>query len=67
MEKLDKTWRTVKTNYKLVKLIGEGSNGMVVKAIHRVNKIPVAIKRVACSFDNLPYMKYLLREITIMR
>jgi len=40
---------------------------MVIKAIHRVNKISVAIKRVPCTFDDMNHMKYLLREITIMR
>jgi len=40
---------------------------MVVKAVQRVNKITVAIKRVECTFDDINHMKYLLREITIMR
>ena len=35
MNKLDNSWKTVKENYKLVAVLGEGGGGQVVKARHR--------------------------------
>ena len=65
--KLDAGWRTVKNDYKIVEVIGEGTGGQVVKAIHRETKIVVAIKKIDCGFMDLGFMKYVLREISIMR
>lgn len=36
MSKLDKTWKTITDEFKVVKIIGEGTSGTVVKAVHRV-------------------------------
>ena len=35
--------------------------------MNRNSKTVVAVKRIECGFDNLQYMKYILREISIMR
>ena len=67
MNTLDSSWKQVKNNYKLTQVIGIGSHGTVVKAKHRTTNEVVAIKRVDCNFKNLDYMKYILREISILR
>jgi serine/threonine protein kinase len=67
MKKLDRSWITVKKDYKLLYVLGQGSYGQVVKATHRVTKKIVAIKNIKCTFDDLTHMKYVLREITILR
>ena len=67
MKKLDSSWRTVKKDFKLLDVLGEGAYGQVVKAVHRESKKIVAIKNVSCSFSDLKHMKYVLREITILR
>lgn len=64
---LDSSWKTVSKDYKIVDVIGQGSGGQVVKAMNRQSKTIVAVKRIECGFDNLQYMKYILREISIMR
>ena len=47
--------------------MGEGAGGMVLKASDRKNKQVYAIKKIDCSFNDLYHMKYVLREITILR
>ena len=64
---LDSSWKTVSKDYKIVDVVGQGSGGQVVKAMNRNSKVVVAVKRIECGFDNLQYMKYILREISIMR
>ena len=54
-------------DYKLTEVVGEGANGMIVKARHRQTKKYVAIKKIDCSFKDLIHMKYILRELTILR
>ena len=36
MSRLDKAWKTVTEEFKVVKVLGEGTGGQVVKAKHRV-------------------------------
>jgi serine/threonine protein kinase len=67
MQKLNSSWKACKRDYKLTEVVGEGSVGLVVKARHRVSNIQVAIKKIDCSFDDLLHMKYVLRELTILR
>ena len=64
---LDSSWKSVSKDYKIVDVVGQGSGGQVVKAMNRNSKVVVAVKRIECGFDNLQYMKYILREISIMR
>ena len=40
---------------------------MVLKAVHRSTRNKCAIKRIKCSFNDMNYMRYILREITILR
>ena len=67
MIKLDSKWKTVSKEYKIVEVLGQGSGGLVVQAVHRENKKVVAIKRIDFEFENLNEVKYILREITILR
>ena len=60
-------WKCVQHKFNLLEVIGEGSGGVVVKATHIKSNVEVAIKKIECSFDDLDHMKYVLREITIMR
>ena len=65
--KLDSSWKAVKNDYKIVEVIGEGGDRQVVKGVHRESKVVVVIKKIDCGFMDLEFMKYVLREITIMR
>ena len=65
--KLPSCWKALKTDYKLSELVGQGSGGQIVKARHRKSNKIVAIKKIDCSFGDLHYMTYVLRELTILR
>ena len=67
MKKLGSTWKALKEHYKLTEVIGEGQGGQVVKAYRRDSLKEVAIKKIDCSFEDLEHMKYVLREISILR
>ena len=67
MKKLSSSWKSLKENFKLTEVIGEGSGGIVVKALHRESKKLVAIKMIDCTFNDLNHMKYVLRELSILR
>lgn len=67
MNKLHCSWKIFQKEYKLIEVVGEGVEGTVIKAKHRQEKIHVAIKRIPCSFEDMDHMKYILREISIMR
>lgn len=66
MSKLDASWKTVKTQYKLTTVLGEGVSGQVIKAKHRETNKTFAIKKISCSFKNLEQMKNILREISML-
>ena len=44
MEKLDSSWKQLKKDFKLTKIIGQGSFGIVIKGKDRHTKKEVAIK-----------------------
>jgi serine/threonine protein kinase len=67
MQKLSSCWKALKKDYKLMEVVGEGSVGLIVKARHRLSGKDVAIKKIDCSFDDSNHMKYVLRELTILR
>ena len=67
MNKLDSSWKHLKNEFKLTGVLGSGVEGLVVKAVHRESKTTCAIKRIDCSFDTMKHMRYILREITILR
>jgi serine/threonine protein kinase len=64
---LDKAWKLASKDYKIVELIGEGSEGQVVRAKNRNTKEIVAIKMINCNIKETVVMKYLIREIQILR
>ena len=51
----------------LIKLIGQGSYGQVVRAKHIPSNTNIAIKKVSNVFNNVGDAKRLLREIQILR
>jgi serine/threonine protein kinase len=67
MDKIDSSWKQLQKEYKLTKMIGQGSYGIVIKGKNRETKKEVAIKKVKCDLKNLKQIKYVMREITIMR
>ena len=67
MEKLDSSWKQLMKEFKLTRLLGQGAFGIVIKGKHRKLMKDVAIKRIECDFKDLDKIKYLMREITIMR
>ena len=54
-------------DYMLIKMVGQGSYGMVVRAKHLPTMTNVAIKKVSKVFDNGGDAKRLLREVQILR
>lgn len=46
---LNKAWKTVSVDYKIIKLIGEGAYGQVAKAKNRNSGDIVAIKMINCN------------------
>jgi serine/threonine protein kinase len=48
-------------------MLGQGSYGLVIKGRNRETKKEVAIKKVKCDLKNLKQIKYVMREITILR
>ena len=67
MYHLDSSWKIIKEDFKIVEKIGCGVSGDVVKAIHREAKVKVAIKKIKCSIKDLFHLKFVLREISILR
>lgn len=53
--------------YQILGLLGEGSFGQVVRAMHLATKKIYAIKLVRNIFENLYEAKKVLREIEILR
>jgi serine/threonine protein kinase len=51
MNILDASWKILQKEYKLTKIIGQGTGGIVIKATHRIAKKDVAIKKIKCSFN----------------
>tara|TARA_B110000285_G_scaffold111603_1_gene126630 strand:+ start:55 stop:231 length:177 start_codon:yes stop_codon:yes gene_type:complete len=56
-----------KKDFKLREVMGKGSYGTVIKATLRETKKSIAIKKIKCSFKDIDKMKYILREISILR
>ena len=54
-------------DYKLKKILGSGSYGQVVKAVHKKSQRTVAIKLMNETFKSDYKAKQVLREIQIMR
>ena len=68
MQKQDQAnWETLRKDYSLVKIIGQGAYGTVCKAIRRDNKQTYAIKMIKFKIDDGYAFKQVLREISILR
>lgn len=67
MESLDNHWNELKDDYKMVKILGKGTFGTVVKAVHRQTKTVVAIKYIDGISKNSYSARKVLREVKIMR
>jgi serine/threonine protein kinase len=57
----------LKKEYKLTQILGQGTSGVVIKGYNRQTAQVVAIKRIECNFKKMFKMKYVLREISILR
>ena len=60
-------WETVAKDYELLKLVGTGSYGEVVRARHRASGRLVAIKLLSGIYKSFYECKKVLREIQILR
>ena len=65
--KLNQIWAYVKKEYKIIKLIGKGSYGEVMKVKSRSDKKTYAIKRIKDVFSCKYSAKQVLREVAILR
>lgn len=54
-------------DYELVKLLGTGSYGQVVSAVHKPTGRKVAVKKMDNVFEDEIDCKRILREITLLR
>ena len=61
-----KDWE-VGSDYEIIKLLGSGSYGQVVSAIHKPTQTKVAIKKMDGVFEDEVDCKRILREVTILR
>lgn len=66
-EQLAKEWGPVLKEYDIVRVLGTGSYGYVVEAVHKVFKRTVAIKKITGLFEDLIDTKRILREISLLR
>jgi serine/threonine protein kinase len=57
----------LKDDYKMVKILGKGTFGTVVKAVNRKTKAVVAIKYINGISKNSYSARKVLREVKIMR
>ena len=64
---LNPYWRDITSDYKIIKLIGQGTFGQVVKAKHRATGEYVAIKLISDCFYNSTITRQILREVMLMR
>ena len=60
-------WKTIRSEYKLLEEMGQGSYGQVVKAMHRKTDQMVAIKLMNNIFLDPYQARKTLREIKILR
>lgn len=67
MESLKTHWQDLKVDYKLVQILGKGSFGTVVKAIHRKSNKVVAIKHIDGLSTSSYSTRKVLREVKILR
>jgi serine/threonine protein kinase len=52
MPSLDPVWQIIKPDYKLLSILGQGTFGQVIHAMHRDSRTNVAIKYIKTKFDN---------------
>lgn len=64
---LDKEWKILRTDYKLLKKIGSGTFGEVIQAKHRATGTACAIKLIKTDLKTQVDCRNLYRELTILR
>ena len=64
---LEDDWRAVFDKYILIKRVGHGSMGHIIKAKIRETGQSVAIKRISRLDDNVDLYRGLAREVSILR
>ena len=67
MPSLDPVWQIIKPDYKLLSILGQGTFGQVIHAMHRESRTNVAIKFIKTKFDNQVECKNIFRELSLLR
>lgn len=60
-------WQEIKQDYEILKLLGTGAFGQVIKAKHKITNQIVSIKLIKECFENTHRIRMLLRELMILR
>ena len=63
---LEPHWKALKEEYKLCKVLGQGTYGQVVKAIHRSTKQVCAIKCMSIDKNNDKAIRNIIRETQLL-
>ena len=66
-DKLNPEWDEISEDYEVLKNLGTGAFGSVVKAKHKVTNEIVSIKMIKDCFANIHRVRMLLRELMILR
>jgi serine/threonine protein kinase len=66
-DKLNPLWDEISEDYEVIKTLGTGAFGSVVKAKHKVTNEVVSIKMIKDCFANIHRVRMLLRELMILR
>jgi len=65
--KLSSKWKQIKSKYKLLNIIGEGTFGQVVQAKERETGQLCAIKCITTDFSDTNNVRNIVRELQILR
>ena len=66
-ESLDPLWKQLKPDYKLLRIVGQGTFGTVVHGKHRKSGTEVAIKLIKTELTQQIECRNIYRELTILR
>ena len=66
-ESLDPMWKQLKSEYKLVRIIGQGTFGTVVQAKHRKSGLECGIKLIKTPLKTQIECRNIVRELSILR
>lgn len=67
MQSLNSIWKYVSNDYKLIKVLGQGTFGSVVYGKHRKSGTHVAIKYIKTNLSTHIECRNITRELSILR